>query len=359
MSCKRRRKRSWVSLKMNQLNNVIRKKTRKRLFTTPSHGGKFFISHKFYQFYKSDLSETDAYNPQEALDASERGAAKIYGTNATKYLINGSTSGIIASVLACVERGDKVLIWENAHPCHKNAVELAGATPVYYSVPMIEGWGVPQEITSEIIEQGLKQGVKAVITTSPNYEGVTSDIEALLELCHRYGAYLIVDEAHGALYPFCDKLPQSSVNIADFTVQSLHKTAGGLNPTALLHTMTDLDISSALAKINTTSPSYPLLATIEANINFLNSKKGRKKILKLIELVEGLKSDCNNVEFFNGDSTKIILKKEGLTGYELSERLYELGIEDERANEKSVMLLTGLGTDYKKLEFLFKKLRRL
>ncbi len=344
---------------MNQLNNVIRKKTCKRLFTTPSHGGKFFITHKFYQFYKSDLSETDAYNPQEALNASEMDSAKIYGTKCTKYLTNGSTSGVIASILACVECGDKVLIWDNAHPCHKNAIELAGAKPVYYSVPMIEGWGIPQSVTSEILEEGLKSGVKAVIVTSPNYEGVTSDIGTLVESCHRYGAYLIADEAHGALYPFCDKLPQSAVNIADFTVQSLHKTAGGLNPTAVLHTMTDFDISGALAKFNTTSPSYPLLATIEANINFLNSKKGRKKILQLVEWIEKFKSECKNVEFFDGDLTKIVLKKDGLTGYELSECLYELGVEDEKANEKSVMLLTGLGTDYKKLEFLFKKLERL
>ena len=48
-----------------------------------------------------------------------------------------------------------------------------------------------------------------------------------------------------------------------------------------------------------------------------------------------------------------------MTGYELSEYLYKNKIEDERANDKSVLLLTGIGTDYKKLEYLFKKLNRL
>ena len=139
-------------------------------------------------------------------------------------------------------------------------------------------------------------------------------------------------------------------------MQSLHKTAGGLNPTALLHTMTNLDIESALAKINTTSPSYPLLATIEENIQYLNSKKGRHKIDELILAIEDLKNKCNCVEFFEGDPTKILIKKEGKRGLELSKLLYKSGIEDERVNEKSVLLLTGLGTDSKKLDYLCKKL---
>lgn len=94
----------------------------------------------------------------------------------------------------------------------------------------------------------------------------------------KYGVYLIVDEAHGALYPFSDNLPQSAVKYADFTIQSLHKTAGGINPTALLHNNCNLDAAKSLRLINTTSPSYPMLATIEANINYLNSSKGRKHI---------------------------------------------------------------------------------
>ena len=342
---------------MNLLHNLIFKKTRNRLFTTPSHGGKFFITHKFYQFYKSDISETDTHNPQEALFASEKWASEVYGTVATKYLTNGSTSGIIASVLACVNKGDKVLVWENAHPCHKNAVELAGAEVVTYSLPMIDEWGIPVAATVELLEPFLKAGVKAVIVTSPSYEGVVADVLEIKELCKKYNTFLIVDEAHGALYPFSDRLPQSAVNIADFTVQSLHKTAGGLNPTAVLHTMTDLDVSVALSKINTTSPSYPLLATIENNIKYLNSKKGRKKIEKLVTDIENFKQSCSGVEFFEGDITKILIKKLGLSGEELSEILFANGIEDERVNSKSVLLLTGLGTDYNKLDYLFKRLK--
>ena len=339
------------------LVNLLREKNRKLLFTTPSHSQKFFIFHKFKQFYKYDISETDAYDPQSALEKAQNNAAKIYATKQTCFLTNGSTSGIIASVLACTQKGDKVLIWNNAHPSHLNAVKLAGCEPVYYELPIIKEWGVPDRTTPDLIDI---KGVKAVIVTSPTYEGIVSDIKALKEICKKNNAYLIVDEAHGALYPFSDKLPESAVKIADFTIQSLHKTAGGLNPTALLHVNCGLNADKALSMINTTSPSYPLLASIEANINFLNSKRGRKKLDNLIECIKTLKNSVSNIDFGGDDITKILIKKDGMTGYELSEKLYEdFNIEDEKTNKISTMLLCGIGTDEKKLERLFKAMQKL
>ena len=339
------------------LVNLLREKNRKLLFTTPSHSQKFFIFHKFKQFYKYDISETDAYDPQSALEKAQNNAAKIYGTKQTCFLTNGSTSGIIASVLACTQKGDKVLIWNNAHPSHLNAVKLAGCEPVYYELPIIKEWGVPDRTTPDLIDI---KGVKAVVVTSPTYEGIVSDIKALKEICKKNNAYLIVDEAHGALYPFSDKLPESAVKTADFTIQSLHKTAGGLNPTALLHVNCGLNADRALSMINTTSPSYPLLASIEANINFLNSKRGRKKLDNLIECIKTLKNSVSNIDFGGDDITKILIKKDGMTGYELSEKLYEdFNIEDEKTNKISTMLLCGIGTDEKKLERLFRAIKKL
>ncbi len=342
------------------LIKLFRKSYRTKCFTTPSHSQSFFITSKFEQFYKHDISETYTHNPQEALENAEKHATEIYGTKQTLFLTNGSTSGVISAVLSCDCKGENVLVWENSHPCHKNAVELAGANPIFYSLEKDENWDLYKPFEAENLEEILKNNsIKAVIVTSPSYEGVVCDIQALQEVCRKYNAYLIVDEAHGALYPFSEKLPQSAVKIADFTIQSLHKTAGGLNPTALLHTNTDIDMRKSLAKITTTSPSYALLMTIEKNINYLNSKKGRQKIDMLIEDIENLKKNCQNVEFFDGDITKIVVKHKNYSGYELSEKLFENGIEDEKTNEKSTMLLCGLGTDKEKLRRLEKVLKKL
>ena len=112
--------------------------------------------------------------------------------------------------------------------------------------------------------------------------------------------------------------------------------------------------------INTTSPSYPLLATIEANINFLNSKKGKKYINKLITSLEDIKNTVNNIEFGGDDITKLLIKKDGMTGYDLSSILFEkYNIEDEKTNDISTMLLCGIGTSEKQLHYLKKVLSKL
>lgn len=397
------------------LLNLLRKTSKIAqfsLFTTPSHSQRLFLFSKLRQFYKYDISETDAHNPQEALTFAQEKAAKIYGTKSTYFLTNGSTSGIIAAVLAVVKNGDKVLIWDDAHPSHLNAVKLAGATPLYYSVQKDKDWGIYTKIDISQIEKcfDLKNGdkPKAVIITSPTYEGVVSDVKEIKEICKKHGAFLIVDEAHGALYPFCDKLPVSAIYLgADFVIQSLHKTAGGLNPTALLHCnishcegvndklfkQSHCDVHAALDLITTTSPSYPLLASIEKNINYLNSKRGRKNILELVENIQNLKKKVSNYgvmaqsdidlnrqsrlgilaqqykvnndlitsgcEFYlNNDPTKILVKTNKMSGFELSEILFEkYKIEDEKTNEKSTMLLCGIGTDLKKINKLQRALK--
>lgn len=336
------------------LVKLLKKKNKKILFTTPSHAQKNIIYKPLKSLYKIDISETDAHNPTEALLKAQERARKIYKTNSTSFLTNGSTSGIIAAVLTCTNPGEKVLIWRDSHPCHLNAVRLAGAIPIYYDVEIDEEWGVPLETSCEMIENHLNAyDIKTLIVTSPTYEGIVSDIRKLKSICEKHNVYLIVDEAHGALYPFSERLPESATQIADFTIQSLHKTAGGLNPTALLHCNCNLKVEKALNMINTTSPSYPLLASIEENINYLNSWWGKRKLDQLLDELEILREECNNCEFFGDDITKILVRVPELTGPELSEILFkEFNIEDEKTNEKSTMLLCGIGTNKKNLHKL-------
>lgn len=343
------------------LVRLLESKVNKTLYTTPSHGQKFYIYEPLKEMYKIDISETECQNPQEALHQAQMRARTIYHTYSTTFLTNGSTSGIIAAVLSCTQVGDKVLIASNSHPCHFNAVRLAGARALTYDLDIEPEWGVPLEAKPEVIEYFLSRyNIRTVIITSPSYEGIISDIEEIKSICERHGAFLIVDEAHGALYPFSDKLPLSAVNVADFTVQSLHKTAGGLNPTALLHCNCEIDVRPALNMFTTTSPSYPLLASIEENIEYLNSRDGRKEIDGLITRLDNLRMKCKGCEFFGDDPTKVFVKVPGISGYELSEMLYEdFDIEDERTNAKSTMLLCGIGTDHKKIDRLQHVLSKL
>lgn len=325
------------------LLKLFKIKNKKTFFTTPSHGRKFYLFHKIYNWYKMDISEVDTYNPELALFNSEKEASKIYGAKYTKFLTNGSTSGIITAILASGAKN--ILIWDNAHPCHKNGAKLAGCNIVEYSLPFDNELGLYKAIKTNYLENLLKkQTVDAVIITSPTYEGFVANIESIAKICSKYSVKLIVDEAHGALYPFSDELPISAVKYAHYTVQSLHKTAGGINPTALLHS-NDENPTKFLNMINTTSPSYVMLASIEANIKFLNSKRGKKYISNLINEIKELK-----IPLLNDDITKILLKKDSMSGEDLSKRLFDdFNIEDEKTNNKTVLLLCGIGTTKKML----------
>ena len=339
-------------------DRLIKKTYTNKLFTTPSHSQNFCIFNKFRHFYKLDVSETDTHNPEQMLQEAEIQASNIYGVKQTKFLTNGSSSGIIAAVLATTNKNDSVLIAHNAHQSHLNAVKLACGKPIFYELKK-NNFGTDSAFPVEKTELMLKnRNIKALIITSPTYEGYISDIKEIKEICKKYGTYLIVDEAHGALYPFSEDLPDSAIKYADLVVQSLHKTAGGLNPTALLHSNCDVDISRALAMITTTSPSYPLLLSIEKNIKYLSSAKGRNELRKLISNLKVLRK-LQGFEFGSDDITKILIKKEGLSGQEISEKLYKLGIEDERTNDISTLLITGIGTKKGKLDALKFALKKI
>ena len=331
------------------LLKLLKTKNTKTCFTTPSHSGRFCLVHKFYQWYRADISEIEALDPQKALYNAEIRAAAIYGTKYTKFLTNGSTSGVITAILA--SKPNRILIWDEAHPCHENGAILSGAEIIKYRLPLDEELGLYKAISLDLIKHLIKKNQPdTLVITSPTYEGFVADVKSISDFCHANNVTLIVDEAHGALYPFSESLPESAVRYADFTVQSLHKTAGGINPTALLHS-NNIDPSKTLEMITTTSPSYPMLATIEKNINFLNSARGKKHIEELITNIKSL-----GLTQLNDDPTKILLNG----GKELSETLFnDYDIEDERTHSKTTMLLCGIGTDLKKLTRLKKALRNI
>ena len=182
---------------------------------------------------------------------------------------------------------------------------------------------------------------------------------------------LIVDEAHGALWNFHKAVGTPSLlQGADIVVQSLHKTLGALNPSALLHigkdsTVEPKHMQQALNLITTTSPSYPLLINIEALIKYLDSEKGKLYVFDYVKnvnrFIRSIKT-IPNLEVYsaNNDVTKVLIKVTNLSGYELSDILFsQYKIEDELANDKSVLLLTGLGTTKSKLKKLEKALFHL
>lgn len=345
------------------------------LFTTPGHGQGYFTTKSFGKLFgrrvfHADFSEVEGMDniqhPSCAILHSMRRAAKIYGAQSTFYLVNGSSSGIIALILATVKRGEKILIARNAHKSVINALILSGAHPVWVETEWNDKWNIPTGVNPQKVAEILDKqpDIKAFLLTNPTYEGVVTGIKPIADICRKKGIVLLVDEAHGALWNFSDRLPTPSIQCgADACVHSLHKTGSCLNQGALLHIaqnslISPAQVQSALNLINTTSPSYLLLSSIEASIEYLNSTRGKQRLDSLITNIEQTKkylSQQAEVEFLenNHDPTKLFLGLKNISGQDLSDFFEEkYNIEVELNNNVGILALTGIGTGKDKLEKL-------
>ncbi len=361
-----------------KINNIAISK--RVLFTTPSHDRNSFVIPDFENFFGSkfllhDLSEINDLDnladPQNDILKSMSLSASLLNVNDLFYLINGSSSGIIAAITAVLSPGDKVLIARNCHKSVLNGLILTGAHPIWFLPDFNKNWSIFDSVNPLQIDSYLRifPDIKAVIITSPTYEGVCSDISSIADVCRKFSVKLIVDEAHGALKSFAPHFFGKNAILcgADISVQSLHKTCGAPNPSAILLSNGSINrqvIQDALNLFITSSPSYPILAAIESTINFLSSDKGLDCIHKLIKYIIDFKSAFrryNNIHFcpFN-DPSKLLVKIDGLSGFALSDILFdEFNIEDESANASSFLFLTGIGTKKNKLNLLENALKSI
>lgn len=225
-----------------------------------------------------DITEIDGFdnlhNPQGVLKVAMEEAAKFYGTDKTYYLVNGSTCGLLAAICGVTSRGDKILLARNCHKAVYNAMYLNELRAEYVIPEYIEMYGINGGISPEKIKMALDENrdIKAVVITSPTYEGVVSDVQAISEIVHKYGIPLIVDEAHGAHFGLYPGLPKSAIEMgADIIIQSVHKTLPSLTQTALLHIKSKIvninEIERFLHIYQSSSPSYVLMSSIDECIN--------------------------------------------------------------------------------------------
>jgi len=349
------------------------------MFTTPTHLGSNIIPANLKNLigkkaFDVDFSEVDGLdnlkNPKNCIKKSQELAAKIYGTKSTFYLTNGSSSGIIALMLSVLKEKDKVLIARNTHESVFNGLVLTGAIPVWLLPEYDAEFDISKGITLSQIKDEYKNNpdIKALIITSPTYEGIVSDVKEIADFCKEKGIIFIVDEAHGALFPFSKKLPDSAITLgADACVHSLHKNTPALTGSALLHISQDSQIDEKIIQknlnlINSTSPSWILIASIEGAINYLSSKRAEKDIDEIIEDIENFKKQNTNFKFLeakNHDITKLLIAKDNYTGEEFSEFLFEHNTEDELVTNRALLCLCGIGTTKKKLKKLSNVLKKM
>ena len=301
------------------------------------------------------------YAPEGVIAASEANAAALFGSARTVYSTEGSSLCIramlyLAQLWAKANgRRPLVLAGRNAHKAFLSAVALLDID-VEWLFSEGERQGDTQgvvscTVTAEALERRLSVMPKrpeAVYITSPGYLGRRADISALAAVCHRYGALLLVDNAHGAYLHFLST-PQHPLDLgADLCCDSAHKTLGVLTGGAYLHIaksappMLCAAANRAMALFASTSPSYLILQSLDAAnrvldgnyVNFIMSTSDRTVTLREALAADGWTLTGN-------EPLKITLcpKSRGHTGIEIAALLERQNIYCEFADPDYIVFM--------------------
>lgn len=315
--------------------------------------------------YEIDITEIDGFdnlhNPEGIIKEEQERLAKIYGSEQAYILVNGSTCGNLAAMYAVLSRGDKVVIPKGAHKSVYNAVEVTEAEPLFF-----------EDIFEKNIKEGFKKsvdvsGIKAVVVTSPDYNGYVLDIEAIAKAVHDAGAVLIVDSAHGAHLGFSKYFPENPIKQgADAVIMSLHKTLPALTQTsALLINGNRIDrfrLEHAIDIFETSSPSYVLMSSAIICMDFLEEQgaTGFDEYAKRLRDFYDKSKRLSRLEIIDfptdkKDPSKIIIsgKKSRIPGFLIAKMLREdYKIEPEMTSKFEVLALSSVVDDEKVLDTL-------
>lgn len=323
--------------------------------------------------YSFDLTEIEGFDnlhhANGILKNEMQRIAGIYHADESLISVNGSTAAVISAICGSTQKRDKVLVAGSSHISIINAIYLRELIPVFLYPSMDEN-GIYKGISLNDIKRSIEgcQDIRAVILTSPTYEGVVSEVEPIAKYLHENGIILIVDEAHGAHFPFSNEFPVSACfSGADAVINSTHKTMPALTQTALLHingTLIDKDkVRAFWNMLQTTSPSYILMGSISACFDFTQSHEGKKKFKHytdaLKKLRDRLKNKLTNITLFDSDdiSKIVLLAPDAKTLYD--KLLFKYHIQLEMATDKYVVAMTSVADKDVYYEKFFEALKEL
>lgn len=349
----------------NLYDNLINRKE-KVSFHMPGHKGKMLegmndFLDNILKIDVTELSDTDdLYHANNIIAEGRNNLALFSHAKSSMYLVNGSTSGIVASIMSVLDENDKILVEKNCHKSVINGVRLARGESVE-----IDCDGVCEQ---EVLIENLKKdsSIKAVLITRPNYYGIYQPIEKLVTYCHENNIRIIVDEAHGTHFAL-ECFDKNAMQLGcDISINSYHKTMPAFTQTAAINfncedKLIDKTISN-LQMIMTSSPSYIFMTSVEYAVNYCT--KYENKYAELKEIIDWFYSEIEGLDLIRKapiqknckrDFTRIVLECDNPSA--VNEHLIKNGIYIEMIDDKNLVLISTIADDKKDFEILLEALR--
>lgn len=335
--------------------------------------------------FRADLTELaeldNLFTPESAILAAQELAAEAFGAEKTWFLVNGSTSGIEAAIIATCRMNDKIIMPRNVHSSVIAGSILSGAIPIFINPEYDENLDITHSITPENLTATLAKhpDAKAVLMVYPTYYGVCGDLKSIAQITHQYNIPLIVDEAHGAHFHFHPHLPISALTAgADLTIQSIHKTLGAMTQASMLHCQGNRininKLNKALQLVQSTSPSFILLASLDAARHQM-AVNGEILMSQTLQLAEIARIEISQIPslsvleipqinkngFFDLDKTRLTVNiaNLGLTGFDAEDMLNEMGVTSEFSSLRNLTFIISLGNNKSDIGELVTGLKKL
>ncbi len=336
------------------------------LLHMPGHqGGRAFSPPELRAVAAIDFTEVDGlddlHHPQGVLAEAQELAARAWGADRSFFLVNGATSGI-HSLMLSLGKDAEVLVPRNMHRSLLGGMILSGVRPIFADCIQDPESGIALSVDPLEIKRRLdaSSNIAGVFIESPTYYGTVSQIGKIAVMLNDRQVPLMVDGAHGGHFAFHPDLPKPALALgAKACVHGLHKNLPVMTQGGILHVQDDFpflaNVIAAYDLLTTTSPSYPLMASIDVG-RAIMEEQGRALLENALEWSESCRSEINRIyglrcrgkEFLGErgvagyDPLKILIEIRGLdiSGFELMSIMRkEYGIQLEMAGENHMLAM--------------------
>ena len=335
-------------LKACAIYQMLLKSAKKKCipFHMPGHkAGKWDITELVY----SD----NLASPHGCIAQAEKDVAAILGAHKSFLLTDGSTSGVLAMLYAAKKLGvKKIALLDSSHKSVWNGCNLLGITPLVYTQKQSEK--IVKIPTMSTLKEGfmeLLQAADALFITSPDYYGNVADLKAIRAYCDESGKLLLIDGAHGGHLHFDKELHAGGY--ADMWVDGAHKSLPTLTQGAIVSAKNERLAAALLEGVltfRTTSPSYPIMASVEYGVKYPRNEKLEKSVKDYISTHERV--------YKAKDWTKLCALF-GERAFEAEKELIQKGIYPEFCDGHVVMFYLSPCTREKDFARLKKELEKL
>jgi arginine decarboxylase len=307
---------------------------------TPGHGGgvgfkKSPVGHMFYEFFGENTLRSDVSVSVGALGSlldhtgpiaeGERNAARIFGSDATLFVVGGTSTANKIVWHGMVGKGDLVLCDRNCHKSILHSLIMTGATPIYL-IPSRNGLGIigpisreqftPASIQKKIAASSFAKDttgkVRLMVITNSTYDGLCYNVDAIkqslgdsVEVLHfdeAWYAYANFHEFYDGYHGISSTNPARSPDAITFATQSTHKLLSALSQASMIHIQNGQKRTLDLTRFNdsfmmhtSTSPQYGIIASCDVAAAMMEQPAGRAIVQETIDEALGFRRAMTSV----------------------------------------------------------------